>query len=546
MYILSQKVKNKYGISGNLGNNIVKKKYLKRGQLRHNPSSIKEWYNSVYSLNKNNFIKILPLKDKLIYKVFDTYFNINNLKKYDTLSMGKIFVGKPEVKYFNNKMQITLYIFNKWIMHFYKITNMIKTTETLFSLRNKQIENKPFVVAILLLKYYKFDKKLVTFFNKLLTRLFNSNNDNNNNKFIEILYKNLIIFFDKSELYDLLGLSKGINIYTEKLLISGHKLNKKIKVINKDLFKISNISKSTKMYLFIYLYIINHLFNNIRFPRIISILRKVILSKLKEKEMNNLIILLNNLKENYLMKFKINSFNLLIRLIKIFFDLKKILKSMYLINWYKRNIYHIKYKFNIKNILSIKNILNKLYNSKIEINIISLKYLYLDGSILALAVVKKLENRKRRILKVIRMALSLSKKPYINKFYSNLLNINNLNNVFIKKDLNRSISNNIPLNKDLTFKPIFYKSRIIFFYLKHKIISGLKLQGTGRLTKRLTASRSISKFISKGSLKNKASSYNGLSTVVLRGYVKSNLQYININSYNRIGAYGIKSWVSSY
>jgi hypothetical protein len=33
---------------------------------------------------------------------------------------------------------------------------------------------------------------------------------------------------------------------------------------------------------------------------------------------------------------------------------------------------------------------------------------------------------------------------------------------------------------------------------------------------------------------------------VLRGYVKSNLQYVNINSYNRIGAYGIKSWISSH
>ena len=139
------------------------------------------------------------------------------------------------------------------------------------------------------------------------------------------------------------------------------------------------------------------------------------------------------------------------------------------------------------------------------------------------------------------MALRLSKKPYINGFYSNLLGINNLNTVFIKKNLNLSINNNIPLNNDLISKPISYKSRIVFYYLKHKIISGMKLQGTGRLTKRLTASRSISKYIGKGSLKNRTSSYNGLSAVVLRGYVKSNIQYVNINSYNRIGTYGIKS-----
>jgi len=191
--------------------------------------------------------------------------------------------------------------------------------------------------------------------------------------------------------------------------------------------------------------------------------------------------------------------------------------------------------------LYVKSILNRLYNNKIEINVINLKYLFLDGNILAMAAVRKLKNRKIRALKVIRMALRLSKKPYINKFYTDLLNVDSLDTILIKKNLSLSVNNNIPLNKDLIYKPTSYKGRIIFFYLKHKIINGMKLQGSGRLTKRLTASRSISKSMDKGSLKNIVSSYNGLSTVVLRGYVKSNLQYININSYNRIGSYGIKS-----
>ena len=191
--------------------------------------------------------------------------------------------------------------------------------------------------------------------------------------------------------------------------------------------------------------------------------------------------------------------------------------------------------------LIIKSFLNKLYNKKIEINIIKLKYLYLDGNILTLVVANKLKDRKRRVLKVIRMALKLSKKPFINKFFSNLLDINDLDTVFIKKSFDLYINaSNIPLNIDLIYKPVSYKSRMMFYYLKHKIISGIKLQGGGRLTKRLTASRSISKTMGKGSLKNRVSSYNGLSTIVLRGYVKSNLQYTNINYYNRIGAYGIK------
>ena len=118
MFILSEKIKNKFNVIHNLENesrdsNLFMKKHLKKGQLRHDPSSVKEWYNSIYNLENNNYTKLLPIKDKLIYKMFDTYFNLNKSKEHDGLSMGKIFVGKPEVKHFNNKIYINLYIFNK-------------------------------------------------------------------------------------------------------------------------------------------------------------------------------------------------------------------------------------------------------------------------------------------------------------------------------------------------------------------------------------------------------------------------------------------------
>lgn len=551
MYILSEKIKNRLDhISniecGNLDNSIYTKNYLKKGNLKHNPSSVKEWYNSVYNLEKNNYVKTLPLKDISVYRVFDTYFNLNKLKKHDSLSMGKIFIGKPEIKHFNNKTHITLYIFNKWIIYFYKITGMMKTVDKLFSLNNKQfaaLENKSFIMVTLLLKHSKFDPKLITFINKLLIKVFRGNNKN---KFVGILYANLITFFNKVKLYDLLGLKRDENIYVEKLLVNERGLNKKVKVINRDLFEVSKPNKKVKRCLYLYLCIINYFFDYIGFSKMINTLRKILLYSGKENKTSNLRKMLESLRIIYLKRLELNSLHLLMELIRFFLMIKKILKGIYIMKWYKRNVYYSKYKFSIRNILSVKNILSKLYNNKVEINVINLKYLYLDGNILALTVVRKLKNRKRRVLKVIRMALRLSKKPYINRFYSDLLNVNSLDTVFIKKDLNLLINNNIPLNKDLICKPTSYKSRIIFFYLKHKIISGMKLQGTGRLTKRLTASRSVSKSMSKGSLKNRASSYNSLSTVVLRGYVKSNLQYININSYNRIGAYGIKSWISGH
>jgi hypothetical protein len=422
------------------------------------------------------------------------------------------------------------------------MTNVMKIAKIPFLQGNKQFiitENRPLLMGALLFKYPKFGQKLIILIKELFIKAFN----NNSKMFVKPFHNNVVAsFFDKRELYNYLSLFNDIDINIEKSLYNKHRLNEKMEIINKNIFQLSRLDIRTKRYLYLYLCIINSFFNYIRFPKMIDILRKILLYSLREKGKSNLKAMLEELGKIYFIKLKIDSLYLFIRLINIFLMLKKILKSIYIMKLYKRNVYYSKYKFNVNNILNVKSIFNKLYNNyRIQINIINLKYLHLDGNILTLAVVKKLKNRRRKVLKVIRMALRLYKKPFINGFYSNSLSINNLDTLFIRKNLSSSINNNIPLNNDLIYKPILYKSRIVLYYLKHKIISGMKLQGTGRLTKRLTASRSISKYMSKGSLKNRASSFNGLSTVVLKGYVKSNLQYININCYNRIGTYGIKS-----
>jgi hypothetical protein len=76
-------------------------------------------------------------------------------------------------------------------------------------------------------------------------------------------------------------------------------------------------------------------------------------------------------------------------------------------------------------------------------------------------------------------------------------------------------------------------------------MAGIRIEAKGRLTRRFTASRSVFKMKWKGGLKNVDSSFKGLSTIMLRGTVKSNVQYSMINSKNRNGAFGVKGWVSN-
>jgi hypothetical protein len=171
---------------------------------------------------------------------------------------------------------------------------------------------------------------------------------------------------------------------------------------------------------------------------------------------------------------------------------------------------------------------------------------------MATAITTKLKDRKKRVLRVLKRILGLIKKPYFKiHLYNKKKTLEKINTNFILMDKNRTMStyslNKYNLyNKELFENPSHYKPRLFLYHLKHKTISGVRIQGSGRLTRRLTASRSISKYKYMGSLQNLESSRQGVSTIMLRGYMKSNLQYNNINSYNRNGAFGVKVSVSSY
>jgi hypothetical protein len=234
--------------------------------------------------------------------------------------MDKIFVGKPEIKHFNNKIYITLYVFNKWITHFYKLTKVMKIIKIPFTQKSKQfvIENRPFLMGILLFKYPEFDQKLIIFIRQHFNKMFN-----NNKMSTELFYK--------TELHKLLNLSNDTDINIERSLFDKRGLNEKMETINKNIFKLSNTDKKVKRYLYLYLYIINYFFNYIKFPKMINILKKILLYNLKEKRTSSLKIMLEKSGKIYFTKLQINSLYLFIKLINLFLMLKKILKSIYII-----------------------------------------------------------------------------------------------------------------------------------------------------------------------------------------------------------------------
>ena len=232
-------------------------------------------------------------------------------------------------------------------------------------------------------------------------------------------------------------------------------------------------------------------------------------------------------------------------------------------------------------ILGLKNIISNIYNKKVEFNFVNLKYLHLNSDIFSESIAIKLRNRENRLLRVLKKALKLVKLPSLSKlsYYgpsstsgrsesslpaningkSLTLNVNSYVSRLNDKDVLQGLlykifpgwgianTENSPINRtsrsSLSVKNNLQEN--ILNSTEHKNIYGVRLEAAGRLSRRLTASRSVFKLKYKGSLKNINSSYKGLSTVMLRGNTRSNLQLTKISSKTRNGAFGLKGWISS-
>ena len=162
---------------------------------------------------------------------------------------------------------------------------------------------------------------------------------------------------------------------------------------------------------------------------------------------------------------------------------------------------------------------------------INLKYFYFNSKIFTQPLELKLK-KKRNVLRYLKVLIRKAKIKNVKladkskKFFN--FNIFNSDN-FLQLDNTKSK----------------YLKKIILSNLKYKRVSGVRLEAAGRLTRRFSASRSQRRTKYKGNLENVYSSFKGYPTPVLRGNDKANLQYTVINSTSRVGAFGVKGWVSS-
>jgi Mitochondrial ribosomal protein (VAR1) len=244
--------------------------------------------------------------------------------------------------------------------------------------------------------------------------------------------------------------------------------------------------------------------------------------------------------------------------------IKKSLEKEMLKVFYNNLLYFNKSKFENTFLFKLNDLISQFYKKKVEFNIVNLEYIHLNSDILSESIVIKLRKRSNRLLQVLKTSLNMVKLPYINKLgvnnnlnktkYDKMLLLNNIQNLYtLLQIFDKKYKNQVELSQVLqNILPYFSKNikeediqKSILNCIKDKSISGVRIEAAGRLTRRLIAARSVFKLKYKGSLKNIDSSYKGFSSIILRGNVKSNMQYSNINSKTRNGSFGIKGWVSS-
>lgn len=127
--------------------NLLKKNEITRtltkggGTVRVHKRDIplsKEWYNSLYVFNKNS-IRFLPAVHDYVFKLLKRHFNIVNINLNENINTrkykkarrsfgNKVWVSTPEIKHLNQKITITVYIYNRLYNKYKQDLNSLEFT----------------------------------------------------------------------------------------------------------------------------------------------------------------------------------------------------------------------------------------------------------------------------------------------------------------------------------------------------------------------------------------------------------------------------------
>jgi hypothetical protein len=230
-----------------------------------------------------------------------------------------------------------------------------------------------------------------------------------------------------------------------------------------------------------------------------------------------------------------------------------------LLRKYKLRLNLNKYKFEEKFLYKLSSLISKFYNKKVVFNVVNMKSFVFNSDFFTKILTLKLKNKKIQVMRWILYVLNRAVLPKVNRIkekgqkkktvdFDLLENkFNNLNVISHVKDNNLfNLLNELYYNthKDTTEGNHVKLHEIIFNSIKFKNMGGIRLEVAGRLTRRYRADRALFKVKWKGGLKNIDSSYKGLSSVNMRGYVNPNVEYSVLASKRRVGSFAIKGWVS--
>ena len=117
---------------------------------KHYPPLVKEWFNSIYVFNKD-MLKFLPVLNKNLSILVNSYFNLYNTSfnkktknkrlriKERNFSTNKLLISEPNVKHTSDKLNITVYTYNRRKKYYInKIANSVNTTYGMLDLIEKE------------------------------------------------------------------------------------------------------------------------------------------------------------------------------------------------------------------------------------------------------------------------------------------------------------------------------------------------------------------------------------------------------------------------